>query len=292
MSIPQMRTITGLQVGAVIFDNSNYILSEIKGLEMPTTRLPRYNLPGQSGGFISNALYGERKIQIKGWVNAPDGQRTTLLTNRINLINALIYQYSNGIPVPLTVTITLENGQVLTTNVYPSENMPLTMGYTPNQVDFEEFFITLIAPGYTLNSQTPTSAIISVPVGGGAAIPTAIPISLAPSSGGSAVINNTGSVPAFPVITLTPPLTSPYIANITQGGFINLLNTNLQVGQNNIVIDCKAQTIFQGVNNITGVQSTDSRFWSILPGNNTITFSAAAGNGTCTVVFYPSFLGV
>lgn len=291
MSIPQMRTITALSIGAINFDNSNYILSEIKGLEMPTTRLPRYNLPGQSGGFVSNALYGERKIQIKGYVNAPDGKRTTLLTNRINLINALLYQYSGGSPVPLTLTVTLENGQVLTLSVYPSENMPLTMGYTADQVDFEEFMLTLIAPNYNIASQTAISVNLSLPIGGGTAIPTPIPINLAPSSGGSATINNPGSTPSFPIITLTPTLTNPYIANNTTGAFIQL-NFTMGVGTQNVVINCANQTIFQGSTNITGVQSVSSTFWAVQPGNNILSFNAFSGIGSCNVSFFPSYLGV
>jgi hypothetical protein len=378
----QLRTITGLQIGSLIFDGSNYIPRTVSGLEMPKTRLPRYNLPGASGAYISNALYGERLVQIKGYVHAPDGKRTTLLANRTTLINSLAYQYdSNGLPLPTTVIFTLENGQVLTMNAYMSDNMPLQLNFSEDQVDYEDFLITLISPNYTLASQTAINGTVNLPVSGpttgiggvlqtvgtgqhdltsggvftdvvghtytilihtdgshfqfkvdsgaysadiaitGSAqtlangvtvtfghtsgytvtdtftivatygIYTAIPLSLASSSGGSLVINNIGSANAFPIITLTSVLNTPYIANQTTGGFLRI-NRTINLGDSNIIINCANQTVFQGVNNITGAQSFDSTFWSLVTGNNTIAFSAAGGTGNATISFYPVFLGV
>lgn len=290
-----LQTITGLSIDSLVFDNSNFILQEIKGLESPLTRLPRYNLPGQSGAYISNALYGERAIKIRGLVNVPDGTavsqvRNTYLANRTTLINNLSYSYdSSGRPVPRTLTITLVNGQVLTASVYV--DTPLAMGFSPDQVDYEEFLITLVAPDPLLYSSTPISATITLPVGGGTAIPTPVPASLGASSGGSATMNNIGSQTTYPTITLSAPLTNPYIINQTTGKFIKL-NYTISVGQSDVVIDCQNQQITQGTNDITGVQSTDSTFWSIISGNNTIAFSASGGSGNCVVSFTPSFLGI
>lgn len=285
-----MRTITGLSIDGITFDGTNYILQEVTGLESPLLRVTRYNLPGGSGAFISNVLYGERSIRLKGIVNAPNGSRVTYLANRIALINALTYKRdnSNNI-VPQVMTITLENGQVLTTNVYM--DTPLQMGFSMDQVDFEEFQVTFVAADPNLYSSTQSSYNVSLPIGGGTAIPTPIPISLAPSSGGSVVANNPGSVTSQPVITLTAPLTSPYITNLRTGQFLQIGYT-LNIGDASLVIDCTAQTIFQGSNNITGIQSSDSTFWGILSGNNTIGFSAAAGSGTAAITFYPTYIGV
>ena len=289
-----MRTITGLSItssgGTLAFDGSNFILVEINGLESPVVRLPRYNLPGASGAFISNALYGERALKIKGIVNAPDGSRTTLLANRTTLINTLAFQRDadNNLQ-PQTVTITLENGTVLTTQGYVDN--AVSMGFTPDQVDHEDFLITMVCPDPNLYSTTQTSASVSLPVGGGTAVPTAIPISLAPSSGGSVVIGNAGSTTTYPTITLSAPLTNPYLTNRYTGEFLKLTLT-MNVGDQNVIIDCANQKITQGANTITGVQSSDSTFWGLLTGNNTIGFSSSAGSGTATLTFFPSFLGI
>lgn len=290
-----MNIITGLSISnptanTLTFDNSNFILVEIAGLETPLTRLPRYNLPGSSGAFISNALYGERAIKITGILNAPDGQPTTYLTNRTALINALAYSRDNsGNLQPQTLTITLANGQILTTNVYVDH--PLAMKFSSDQNDYEDFLITLVAPDPNLYSSVAQTTTISLPVGGGTAIPTAIPLSLAASSGGSVVINNAGSVASYPTITLTAPLTNPYITNQRTGAFLKI-NYTLNIGDQSLVIDCQTQTIMQGVNNKTGIQSSDSTFWDLLSGNNTVAFSAGGGSGTAQVSYYTTYLGI
>lgn len=290
-----MQIITAFEISSqeadpINFDGVNFILTEVKGLEHPTVRLPRYNLPGSSGAYISNALYGERRIAIKGVVNAPDNSIDTYLANRSKLINCLaIARDSSGNLQPQTITITLQNGDILTTTGYI--DTPLQMGFSPDQVGFEEFQITFVAPDPNLYSSTSLSGTAQLPVGGGTAIPTAIPISLAPSSGGSVTLINSGSTTSYPLITLNGPLTNPYITNQRTGQFLKISYT-INVGDLPVIINCSTQTITQGTNNKTGIQSSDSSFWGILSGTNVIGFSATGGSGDCTVSFNPTFIGV
>jgi len=289
-----MRLITALSVQSfngtnVAFDGKNFILESVDGLAFPVLRLPRYNLPGSSGAFISNALYGERAIKLKGIVNAPDGSRLTYLTNRTTLINSLAYQTDNsGAIQPQTLTLTLENGLILTTTGYIDT---FRMGFSEDQMDYEEFQLTFVCPDPLLYASNTISGVVSLPVGGGTAIPTAIPISLGASSGGQFVLTNTGSAPAFPVITLTGPLTNPYLTNLRTGAFLKF-NYTIGTGDPPVVINCQTQAITQGANVKNGIQSQDSTFWDLLSGPNTIGFSAAGGSGTASVSFQPSFLGV
>jgi len=290
-----MRTISSMSIASynadpLVFDNSNFVLVNVSGLESPTVRLPRFNLPGTSGAFISNALYGERAIKIKGVVNAPDGSRITYLSNRTKLINAIAFARDNSdVLHPNILNITLENGQQFAINCYV--DTPVAMGFTEDQTDYEEFLITLVSPDATITSSVESSYSISLPIGGGTTIPTVIPISLAPSSGGVTVVNNIGSAKVYPIITLTADLTNPYINNQTTGEFMKI-NYVLSIGDDPLVIDCGAQTITQGASDVTGIQSIDSQFWGLLSGNNTIGFSAAAGSGTANVAFYPAFFGI
>ncbi len=64
------------------------------------------------------------------------------------------------------------------------------------------------------------------------------------------------------------------------------------MGQPSVVINCAAQEITQGIDILTGMQSNDSTFWSLLPGQNTISFSAGTGTGTTQVSMLPVFVGV
>lgn len=283
-------SISSPSASTVTFDNANYVLNEIKGLESPLVRLPRFNLPGSSGAFISNALYGERSITIKGTIISPDNNPSTFLTNRNNLINVLAYSRDNNNNLQSqTLMITLGNGQILTTNVFVDK--PLQLGYSEDQYGWEEFMISFIAPDPNLYSSTSISTSISLPVGGGTAIPTAVPASLAPSSGGSATIDNIGSQSSAPTITLTAPLTNPYVTNNRSGLFLKI-NYTLNLGDHSLVINCSTQRITQGATDKTGIQSSDSTFWSLLSGDNLIGFSATAGSGTCTINFAPTFIGV
>jgi hypothetical protein len=191
--------------------------------------------------------------------------------------------------LPQTITIVLQNGIALTTDVYV--DTPLAMGFSPDQTDYEEFQVTMVSASPFLASTTEETASINLPIGGGTAIPTAIPISLAASSGGSVIVSNPGSNISYPVITLTSPISNPYITNLRTNEFIKI-NYILNTGDASLTIDCGAQTIFQGVNNKSGIQSQDSTFWGILAGSNTLGFSASAGSGQAIVTFYPVFLGV
>jgi hypothetical protein len=290
-----MRTITSLTitpsgVNPIVFDGTNFILSSVKGLESPKVRLPRFDLPGSSGAFISNALYSERSLQLQGYVNAPDGSRVTYLNNRTALINALSYQYSlAGTPQPVLLTIGLENGQLVQTSGYV--DTPLAMAFSEDSVDYEAFHLSLVCPDPNLYGTVAITGQVGLPVGGGAAIPTAIPISLAAGSGGALTLTNIGSQPTSPTITLTAPLTNPYITNQRTGAFLKF-NYTINIGDAPVVVNCATQTITQGANTLTGVISQDSTFWSLLPGQNTIGFSASAGSGTATVTFNPVFIGV
>lgn len=296
-----MQVITALSLGAINFDQSNYILQDIKGLESPLLRIPRYNLPGSNGAAISNTLFGERAIVIKGTVTVPDNTASnqriiTYLNNRNALINAVSYKRDifNDL-VPLTLTVTLANGVQVTSQVF--QDKPLQMGFSMGQPEWEEFQITLVAPDPNLYSTQQSSTTIELASGGGVAIPTnytppiTYVLSLAPSSGGQAIINNIGANNAFPLITLTGPLTNPYIANLTLNEFIQL-NYTIGINDAPVIIDMNAQTITQSNNDISQYKTIPSEFWGLFTGNNNIGFSASAGSGNAKVTFFPSFSGL
>jgi hypothetical protein len=284
------KLITNLTIDSLTFDGENYILQNLSGLESPTVRLPRYNLPGSSGAFISNALYGERSIKITGTINAPDNNPLTYLANRTALINALNFKrdIDNNI-VPQLMTITLANGQILTTQVYVDNQ--IQMAFSSDKTDFEDFIITFVAPDYNLYGTNKNTSMITFPIEGGTAIPTPIPLSLSSSSGGSAIINNEGSSVTYPVITVNAPVINPYIINLTTNKFMQIIYT-LNLGDEPLIIDCSQNTIFQGSNNLTGIQTQNSTFWGLNSGNNTINYSGTSGSGSCQLDYYFTYVGV
>lgn len=284
------QNITALSIDGFSFDSSNFILAEIQGIEFPTVRLPRFNLPGSSGGFISNALYGERSIRIKGYINAPDGKSATFMNNRTTFINTFAYKrdiYNNLLPQILTMTTS--NGQTLTTSVYVDG--AISAPFPADQIEWVEFLITLVAPDPNLYSTVQSVTTINLAAGGGMAVPAAVPFNISAGSGGSGVLNNTGGNIVYPTITLTAPLNTPFLTNFNTNLFLKL-NTNLIVGQNPLVINCAAQTITQGANDVTSIKSIDSNYFYLMSGNNNIGFSAASGSGQASISFYPNYLGI
>lgn len=290
-----MFLITALSIDTLVFDNTNFVLQEVKGLESPALRLPRYNLPGSPGAAISNALYGERAIAIRGMVivpdNTPPSQRlTTYLANRNTLINALSYKRDvAGNLLPQTMTITLSNGVSVTTQVF--QDKPLQMAFSEGQPDFEQFQVAMVAPDPNLYSIVQNSTNIGLAVGGGTAVPTHMPLSLAPSSGGQAIITNAGANVAYPIVTLTGPLTNPFIANLTTNQFMQL-NMNILASDPPVIINMAAQTITQNNNDISVFKTLNSTYWGLFRNANIIGFSASSGTGTANVSFFPSFSGI
>jgi len=380
--------ITNPQNGTLTFDSSNFILQSITGLEYPAIRLPRYNLPGQTGANVSNQLYGERIITIKGVCNGSNV--SSYLTNRSTISNVLsIARDNNNNLQPLVLSFTLANGNAFTANCYTSKELTLSFG--EDQIEWATFQIQLVAPDPSLYSTTSSSNVVTLPVQGpvtgisgivqtvgsgqhdltsggaftdtightytiviqsggttfkwktdsgalsgavtitgsaqtlangvtvtfghtsgytngdtftivatygvqiasalGPLTGTALGISLAPASGGQVTINNPGGLPVYPTITITAPIVNPYIVNLRTGAFLRITDS-LLAGANSLVINCAAQTIFQGSNNVTGIQSSDSTFWDLLPGSNTIGFNASSGSGQATVQFFPTFIGI
>lgn len=290
-----MSLLTGLSIDSLVFDNQNFILQEIHGIESPTLRLPRYNLPGANGTAVSNALFAERAISIKGYVNAPDGTPSSLaqsvyLANRRTLINSVAYKRDvNGNLFSQLMTITLMDGTQVTCNVFLDK--PLQMGFSIGNTSYEEFQLTFIAPDPNLYSTIQNVTNIGLAVGGGVAVPTAVPLSLASSSGGQAIITNVGTNVAFPVITLVGPLTNPFIANLTTNQYMQL-NMVINATDAPVIINMGAPSIMQNGGDISANRTTFSTYWGLFGGNNTIGFSASAGSGTATVGFYPSYAGI
>lgn len=292
-----MFLITALSIDTLVFDNQNFVLEEVKGLESPMLRLPRYNLPAQPGAAISNALYGERAISIKGYVivpdNTPHSQAQILyLTNRSTLINALSYKRdANSNIIAQTMTVSFINGLSVTAQVF--QDKPLQMGFSEGQPDFEQFQLTLVAPDPNLYSINITSVNVGLAVGGGTHVPTPMPISLASSSGGQITVNNGGTNTAYPTITLTGPLTNPFIANLTTNQFTQL-NMSIAATDPPVIMNMTPgiQTITQNNNDVSANKTLNSTFWGLLKGNNSIGFSASAGSGTANISFYPSYSGV
>lgn len=266
---------------------TNFPLSEVSGLEVIPIRTPSEDLPGQHGSYVPNQLYGGRRIIVAGRVKGATS--ATYLTNRQSLESALkIARDASGNLTPITAKFNLTGGGAYQAVVIPRRGAE--MPFRPGHVSFEQFVFELEAQDPALYSQTLTEQTISLPTGGGVALPTALPASLSAGTGGEATLTNAGDLESFPTVRFDGPLTNPTIFNLTLGITLQLSLT-LLAGEY-VTIDMRAKTITQGTstNKMNTLASGSDFFW-LKSGANTIKFSALAGSGTAKVSFRSSWSG-
>ncbi len=138
--------------------------------------------------------------------------------------------------------------------------------------------------GATLNEETVVNS------GSGLSFPISFPISFLDGTG-TTIINNTGDVDSFPTITVPGACTNPTITNTTTGKTLQFVGLTLSAGQS-LIIDCDARTAKVGSVSKIALLSADSEFWTLAPGNNTITFGVSSGTVTANVDYYTQFLGL
>ncbi len=95
------------------------------------------------------------------------------------------------------------------------------------------------------------------------------------------VINNSGNVPLYPLITLTNQMSNPTIKNITTGAFFSLTGFTTSAGDV-VVIDMYNRTVLLNGGSVLPSVTTASSWWPLLPGNNSLTLTST--NSSDTVV--------
>ncbi len=267
---------------------ANYILqTPITGLDSPEVRMNYYSRPGQDGGSVSSMFYDKRTITLTGIIYASDPVAFENARKALSTACA-ITKDSNGYPTPTRVTLTTLANTNLFFDAYITR--PIFDYQDPN---FSKFMITMTVPNSFLMGATQiVSSAITRATGGGFILPVILPITSSAGTGGSTIVTNSGTAPAYPTLTLTGPLTNPYIANSTAGKYMQL-NYTIPSGQT-VVIDMYNKTItLNGSSSLLSTKATGSDWWSIVPGANTITLTTGASGDTGNVVvaFYNAYLG-
>lgn len=109
------------------------------------------------------------------------------------------------------------------------------------------------------------------------------------TSGTQVAVNN-GTTRTSPVITITGPVDTPTVENVTAGKFLKF-NLTLAVGET-LTIDTDARSVvLNGTASRRSAMSVDSAWWALGPGPSTLRFSAAASTtATATVAFRSAYL--
>lgn len=112
----------------------------------------------------------------------------------------------------------------------------------------------------------------------------------AASAGNTVVATNAGTYPTKPVVTLTGMVDTPFLQNVTTGQFLKF---NLVLGDGDtLTLDFDARSVqLNGTASRRSTLSVDSQWFDLVPGANTLKYSAAGYTAsTATVTWRSAYL--
>lgn len=275
------------------FTNSQANLEGFVGAGTPEIRSSRENKAQQDGAVPTGYRYGARTF---GWSGRLSSTTFALYrAHRIALMRALNMQ---NLPLEgADMVFTLLDG----TTVLTLREVRLVA----NVLDFPEDEPSIVHNSYQLTFDSTFGFLEGDTVTGdqqvtnfdrGTVVPSPVPsplngIAVVSSGTDPLLIENEGSANAYPVLTITGPGTTFTVLNSTTGQSFTIAET-LAAGET-IVIDTWNKTVMKGTDSVLG--SFVGSFFTIWPGQNSISFSVGSGSTTDTqleTVFKHTFLGI
>jgi hypothetical protein len=249
-------------------------ITQVSGLDNAPLRTTTDEHQGMDGTYIDSPYESMRTIILTGTLYTPPGDPDTLL-------KSLRADYNNNLVRPFYIqhpgqAVQFVNGQGggLQYDVDVNRRTNRTavqftvLAGDPYIYDYPLQVSTIGSPSVSVVG---TSFNMAFNVGFGGAIPT----------NGAVVINN-GTHTAYPVITLTGPLTNPVLVDSVNGITMSF-NISISAGDL-LVIDCRNKSVV--LNSMVSRRSTLTGLqWFKVPAgaSETIFFGAAAGTGTASV---------
>lgn len=245
-----------IKIGSILYvggDSAFHLAPPVQGLESPAIRVGDGLYAGRDGGFVSGHFYGHRTIVINGFYIGLDCEEASEL--RETLFGLLRIRYLH----PIVIT-------TATHNWYTEGVVTAVKSDIENEVS-GKYQITLLCPDpilYRLNA--------------GSTDPTTIRTSKTMSiqSGtGTLTIDSASSVDTYPIITWNGRITGFSATNETTGK-VFALDDSVPSGQT--VIDFGKRTVI--VNDVcyNSHRLVNSEWWTLIPGENIITFANTNGN--------------
>lgn len=265
-----------------------FVMPPIDGLEFPSIRTGQYDNAGTDGINITSQYTGERRVNIVGKAFTSTSL-ANFVTKRRNFLNMCRPRRdSNGTLIIQTLRFTaMDNNTYRLTGRVVQATMPIEY---PNQSTFSIDFLATSAVIEDYNSST---ASLSPLTPGGFILPVILPIIFDAGTGGSVTINQTGNEDAYPIFTLTGPLTNPRIYNTASGKYMAL--TLSITGGQSVVIDMLNRTVvLGGATSEMSALTADSSFWPLVPGNNLLTLATSINGeaGNVSIVWRNAYTGI
>jgi len=275
--------INGLSIGTT---REIVLRPPVKGLAMAPIRTSSGNFSGRDGGYVSAQFFAPREIVIDGVVSGLTCNEAFAV--RCSMLDKLPIRQS------LPLRVNTDDGRSYAADVYL---LDFQMDYsTPRYAPFQ---MSLLAPDpYFYDPGTsgdPNSGYINQTVykiiGGGYINPYILPVIWDPGTTPT-IINNPTDLYIYPQIILNGQFTNPQILNVTTGQKVKL-NVTTTSGDK-IIIDMKERTVTLNGGSILPFRTSDSSWWALVPGNNTIqlTSDSGADNTQATIRYRLAYTGV
>ena len=281
-----------LYIGALLVHDSVlpadlWLQAPIQGLESPDMRVSVHDKPGEDGSVITAVFYGSRTVTLNGFIRGATA--AIYEANCIAFLAACVpSKDAFGYPTPTRITFTTLSNNTYYFDAYIK---PPVMDY--DQINFRRYLLTMRTADPYIYSTTAKTTTISRAIGGGAIVPFVVPVTLSASSGGTGTVVNSGNGTSYPILTLTGPLTNPYIANTTVGKAMQL-NYTIPSG-NTVIINMAQKTIMlNGTTSLLSAKTIDSEWWALVANSNNIQFSTSttADTGYLKIDYNDAYIGI
>lgn len=259
----------------------NYLLLDFSGFELPNTDIQMTKAPYQDGKTFIDDLFEERYPVLEF---AIFGTQEEILSRRLT-INRIFNPHS-GPGILRFQNVSTYEIEVITKSINFIDSTRTSHGVA---------VVQLVAPNPFWYDPTQVQKIM-VGFSGGWSYPWSYPVSYG-QIGTQLTVNNIGS--ETPVeIYLYGKLVNPTIKNLTTDQEISVIKT-IEDGEILIINTAfgeKSAMILSGGEYINAFEyvHSDSEFWSLIPGENELTYtvSSEGENAECRVLYYHRFVGV
>lgn len=268
---------------------TSYTLQELEGFDAPDVRLNAYEKPGEDGGRVSAAYYGNRTISLSGIVSGADAATYEQARRNLASVCRVRRDSSTGYPEPVTISFTSLAGTEYTVEAYIK-----SFKQTTDNIGFGRFLIVMVVPDpllYGIDNLTTGQFGIRVP--GGVTYPITYPAIYGTSTGGTASVNNYGNADSWPILTIRGVATNPTIYAIELGKTFQL-TLSATSASDVIVIDMANKTVLYNGGSVLNAKSVDSEWFSLPSGITTFSFSSSSTSdtGTLEVTANPAYIGL
>ncbi len=252
----------------------------VSGLDTAPLRTSTDEHQGMDGTYIDTPFLSSRTIVIEGNLYANPSDPDTLLNSlRADYANSAVRPFYIQLPGQTTKFVNCQGGGI----VY-DVGMGRRVGMTPVQM-------TLLAEDPYIYDYPPQRVSVAVPTL--SVLGTSFNMSFNVGFGGAlpnygATVSNNGTHTAYPLITITGPVTNPVLTD-SYSGTSMALSISLSAGDI-LVIDTRLKSIVLNGTVSRRTAMAGLKWISVPPGiSDTISFTADSGTGSCTVTLYNTY---